>query len=395
MEQRKRLERGALTRRSVLLGAALAGVSHDSFALTANPGNERPGPSGGSIPALREDPGTWIFRPEWVNQIQEAPLEPELPILDAQHHFHDRSPGMDHFDPDDLIVTIKASGHKVVGTIYCDVNYRRRKEGPEEMRTVGEIEAVRENAEYARKAAPELGIARGIVGFADLALGEKVQPVLEAMMEAGKGRLCGIRYMNAVWDPDPKLRRSGRPGAMAEPEIRENVKRLGRMGLTYNAFIYHPQLPELADLARACPDTTIVIDHTAMPVRAYRFAANPEAALEDWRRGITAVAKLPNVYIKIGGLASPRLGIPWQAQPLPPTSDDLVKAWGPLIDHCINAFGPSRSILESDYTIQRPICTYSVLWNAFKKATQKYSASERRMLFGGAAEKAYPLMARA
>ncbi|MBI2736689.1 MAG: amidohydrolase family protein [Rhodospirillales bacterium] len=364
--------------------------------------SEGPGPSGGTIAELRNSPPAthdfWPLDLAWRGQVRESAVEADLPILDAQHHLSSpanfRYPGRG-YGVDDLIQDVRASGHKIVGTIYVDSNYHYRTDGSEAMRSVGEVEHVVGEFARARRVAPELGIGRGIVGHAELLLGDEVAPVLEALVAAGQGRLKGIRDVVA-WDPDSNIRFPAPYGAargmMSDPRFQHGFSLLARHNLTFNALVFHPQLAELEALAQQHAAVTIVIDHIGMPIFYRRFADRRDEAMAEWRNAMARLARLPNVYVKIGAMISPRLALVRMAPDIPPpTSDHLATLWKPLVETCIELFTPRRSILESDYTVARPICDYTVLWNTMKKLTRGYSADERAWLFAGAAEAAYRL----
>jgi predicted TIM-barrel fold metal-dependent hydrolase len=69
----------------------------------------------------------------------------------------------------------------------------------------------------------------------------------------------------------------------------------------------------------------------------------------------------------------------------------LAKAWAPYIETCIAAFGPQRSMFESNFPVDKGSCSYQALWNAFKRIAAAYSADEKTALFSGAAKAAYRL----
>ena len=73
----------------------------------------------------------------------------------------------------------------------------------------------------------------------------------------------------------------------------------------------------------------------------------------------------------------------WHRRDTPPSSEDLAAAWGPLVRFCIDTFGPERCMFESNFPVDRESCSYVVLWNAFKKISAGYSATERADLFAG------------
>src|ERR1700712_5526213 len=200
-------------------------------------------------------------RQEWLDRIREEVLEPELPIVDPHHHLWDR-PGWRYL-LDDLLADTN-SGHNIVATVFVQCRAMHRAGGPEALRPVGETEFV--NGTAAMSASGGYGntrICAGIVGNTDFRLGAGVQEVLEAHIRAGGGRFRGIRHISA-WDADPAVGNPGYAppqGMLGQADFREGFSRLAPLGLSFDAWLYHTQLDELTALARAFPDTQIVLDH--------------------------------------------------------------------------------------------------------------------------------------
>ncbi|MBM3343881.1 MAG: amidohydrolase [Betaproteobacteria bacterium] len=331
-------------------------------------------------------------RAAWRAQHREAILEPELPIIDPHHHLWVR-PGNKYL-VEDFFADAKA-GHNIKASVFVECGSFYRKSGPVEMQSVGEVEfangmaAMAANGYYG-----DTRMAAGIVGTADISVGADVGTVLDALIAAGGGRFRGIRVTTKV-DDDEDLN-TGRyivpRGLMADAQFRAGFATLAPRGLSFDAMIYHPQLLELADLARAFPSTTIIVNHIGGLVAHTRtYVARKAEAIENWRMGITALAKCPNVYVKLGGLGMPYLGMGLDKLPAPASSEKLAQEWGPFYQHCIDQFGPARSMFESNFPPDRDSCDYHVIWNAFKRIAAKYSADEKRDLFFGAANQAYRL----
>jgi predicted TIM-barrel fold metal-dependent hydrolase len=148
----------------------------------------------------------------------------------------------------------------------------------------------------------------------------------------------------------------------------------------------------MVDLARAFPQTTVVLDHAGGPFVIGPYAGRREEAFTQWRDGMYEVANCPNVYVKLGGLGMKLIGFAFHENDLPPASQDLENAWRPYIETCIEAFGPQRSMFESNFPVDKGTCSYQVLWNAFKRLAATYSADEKTALFSGTASKAYRLL---
>jgi predicted TIM-barrel fold metal-dependent hydrolase len=285
--------------------------------------------------------------------------------------------------------TDTGAGHRVVATVFVDCASNYRVEGPEHLRPVGETEFVAGRAEEADRAgAPRIA---AIVGHADLDRGPAVEEVLVAHAAAGGGRFRGIRH-SAAWDADPSIARS-----LANPpsdlyqraSFRAGLATLGRLGFSFDAWQYHPQLADLVDVARAHPDVPIVVNHLGAPLGIGRYAGRRAEVLAAWRPPMAELAQLDNVHLKVGGIGMARYGMAWEQGERPPGSDEVVAAWGDEMRWCIDRFGPDRCMFESNYPVDGESCSYVVLWNAFKKVSAGYTSTERASLFAGTARRFY------
>ncbi len=322
------------------------------------------------------------------NAAEEAIIDPELPICDPHHHFWDR--GGNRYLIDELVADT-SGGHNVVSTVFVECRSMYRKDGPEEMRPVGEIEFVRGIA--AQSASGGYGptkVAAGIVGHADLTLGAAVAPVLEAQVAAGPNRFRGIRHSN-VWDADPAIQRYGNPpkGLLLDATFRAGFACLAQNNLSFDAWLYHPQITELADLARAFPETTIILDHVGGPIGIGAYATRREQVFEEWKAAIREIAGCPNVAVKIGGLGMPLCGFDWHQRPTPVGSVELAEGMAPHYRWCIEQFGADRCMFESNFPVDKVAYSYTVMWNAFKVISRDFSAAERAALFHDTAARVY------
>ena len=331
-------------------------------------------------------------RPEWLERRHEEIIEPGLPIVDPHHHLIDRPENGRYLLPDLLADT--GGGHNITATVYLEWLSMYRAQGPAEMRPVGEIEFA--NGVAAMTASGGYGKTRvcaGIVGFADLALGAAVERVLEAQIAAGGGRFRGIRFISAT-HPDQAAWGSLvlRPaGLLMDGRVREGFARLAPLGLSLDAWMYHTQLGEMVDLARAFPETQIVLDHVGGPIGLGPYAGKRDEVFAAWSGMIRELAVCPNVHIKLGGLGMRMFGFTHHMGEMPPSSEELAAAWRPYIGTCIAAFGPERAMFESNFPVDKGSCGYAALWNAFKRIASGYSAAEKAALFGDTARKFYRL----
>jgi predicted TIM-barrel fold metal-dependent hydrolase len=269
-----------------------------------------------------------------------------------------------------------------------------RAKGPESFRPVGEVEFA--NGAAAISASGGYGpaaVCAGIVGHVSLLSGEGARPVLEAEISAGQGRFRGIRH-SVAWDSDPNVAHmyATRPkGLLLDPTFRKGFSCLAPLALSFDAWLFHPQLGELADLARAFPDTQIVLDHCGGPAGTGQYANRREEIFTTWRASIREIAKCPNVAVKLGGLAMCLLGYDFHERALPPSSEELTTAWHPYIETCIEAFGTDRAMFESNFPPDKGQCSYQVIFNTFKRIAASYSETEKDALFSKTATKIYRL----
>ncbi len=330
---------------------------------------------------------------DWLALTVEETLEPELPVCDPHHHLWDFRTA--YVEPryllDEFLRDLN-SGHNVVSTVFIECGAMFKADGPEAMRPIGETEFV--NGIAAMSASGMYGptrVAAGIVGTADLRLGDAAAAVLDAQIAAGGGRFRGIR-VGATWhaSPDVPNHRTGPPpGLYADPEFRRGFAHLAPRRLSFEGWCYHTQIPELTELARAFPDTAIVLDHFGGPIGVGPYAGKRDEVFGAWRKAIEALADCPNVFAKLGGIAMEVNGFGWHERPRPPGSRELMEATRPYYEQTIELFGVDRCMFESNFPVDKVSCSYNVLWNSFKRLTSGYSAEEKAKLFHDTAARVY------
>jgi len=339
----------------------------------------------------------------------EAILEPDLPIVDPHHHLWDRRsyatpqvsdhPFITAIQPAaryllDELIADTTSGHNVIATVFVECRAFYKADGPPELRSLGETEFV--NGVAAMSASGSYGDFRacaGIVGNADLLLGDRVAEVLEKHVAAGGGRFRGIRN-SASYDADPEVLgplNRVEAGLYLRDDFRAGFRHLGRMGLSFDAWLLEPQLPDLIDLARAFPETTIVLDHVGTPLGRGAYSGRREERFPTWKANIVELAKSPNVNVKLGGLAMAFCNFPSFLQEPRAPSSELAEQWRPYIETCVEAFGAERCMFESNFPVDMGSCDYATLWNAFKHLAKGASAEEKAALFSGTASRVYRL----
>jgi predicted TIM-barrel fold metal-dependent hydrolase len=330
-------------------------------------------------------------REDWLAQRKEEILDPGRPIVDPHHHLWDRDSQYYMFK--EMAADI-ASGHNVIATVYVDCRSMYRAHGPEAFRPVGEVEFA--NGVAAMSASGGYGkalICAGIVSHVNLLLGQGARGVLEAEIAAGNGRFRGIRHSSA-WDADANVAGAyaTRPkGLLLDATFRQGFACLAPLGLSFDAWLFHPQIGELTDLARAFPDTRIVLDHCGGPIGIGRYAGRREEVFASWKASIQEIARCRNVSVKLGGLAMRLLGHDFHQRPMPPSSEEVAAAWRPYIETCIEAFGPERAMFESNFPPDKGQCSYRVIFNAFKLLSAQYSEAEKTALFSKTAADFYRL----
>jgi predicted TIM-barrel fold metal-dependent hydrolase len=330
-------------------------------------------------------------RDDWLARRTETILEPALPIVDPHHHLWER-PGW-RYMLDDLLADM-GSGHNIVATVFVQCRSMHRATGPDAFRPVGETEFV--NGVAAMSASGFYGQAKicaGIVGHVDLRNGEKSREVLEAHIRAGGGRFRGIRHITA-YDPDPTLMNPAYappPGLMYDADFRRGFACLAPLNLSFDAWLYHPQIGDVTALAQAFPATMICLNHVGGPLAIGAYAGRRSEVFADWSKSIRALAACPNVVVKLGGMAMRINGWDFHTQAEPPSSDELAAAWKPYVETCIEAFGASRCMFESNFPVDKGSYGYAAFWNACKILANAASGAEKTELFSGTAARFYRL----
>lgn len=332
--------------------------------------------------------GMYRFNDAWLAQRDEPVIDPELPIIDPHHHLWDRDNRYLFHD----LLDDTGSGHNIRATVYIQCRSMYRADGPAELQPVGETEFV--NGIAAMSASGHYGEMRacaGIVSYADLRLGARVREVLEAHERAGGGRFRGIRF-STPFDKDVQLTPvRPTPGIMLDKTWREGFAQLAPLGLTFDSLLFHTQLGELIDLARAFPQTTIVLNHLGNPIGLGPYASRRDEVFKAWSASIKALAACENVVVKIGGMGMHVFGFGFDRREQPPLSAELAEIWKPYADVCLNAFGPRRAMFESNFPVDKISCSYKVIWNALKRLAAGFSRDEKAALFHDTAARVYRL----
>ncbi|MGE4048476.1 MAG: amidohydrolase [Acetobacteraceae bacterium] len=327
---------------------------------------------------------------------RETALEPDLPIIDPHHHFWD-SPHRGHYLLPELLDDI-GGGHNIVSTVFLECRAMYRKGGPGHMAALGEVEFVAGQA--AMSASGNYGpcrVAEVIIGGGDLSQGAKnVRELMEAEIVAAGGRLRGMRH-GVAWDEHEAVSKFASRTVplhqVMDPKFRDGFSQLAPLGLSFESWQYHPQLPDAIDLARSFLDTSIILNHVGGILGVGPYSGRRQDILQSWKANISELARCPNVTMKLGGLGMVSVGFDFHEREVPPSSEDLAAAWRPYIEHCIEAFGADRCMFESNFPPDKQSCGYTELWNAFKRITANASADEKKALYSGTAARVYKMIA--
>lgn len=321
-------------------------------------------------------------REDWLALTQEEVLAPEQPVFDCHHHLWDRPEG--RYRAEELMADVGA-GHDVRASLYVQCRTGYREEGPEALRPVGEVETV---LDWTRG---QPRFPAGIVAMADLQLGDGVRPVLDALTEAGQGRVRGVRNTTA-WHADPTVRSNPNPpagGRLRTDAFREGARALAAHGLRLDVWAYQTQLDEVRDLALAVPELTVIVDHCGGPLGVGPHRRFDPENFVAWRDALASVAALPNTRIKIGGFGLGVFGWRYADEALPPRSDTLAEDWRPWVETCLDLFGPGRAMFESNFPVDKGQVGYRALWNAFKRLAAPLTEEDRDALFWRSAARVY------
>ena len=333
-----------------------------------------------------------IYAPDeaWLARLPpEDVLEPDIPIIDTHHHLWVR-PDHRYLLPE--LLADLATGHNVVATVFLQCHAMYRAHGPEEMRPVGETEFVAGVAAMSDSGGyGATRVAAGIVGFADLTLGDRVEPVLEAHIRAGGGRFRGVRH-SGNWDADPVIGNGASgPDIYRRVDFRAGLARLTSLGLSLDAWVFHTQLQDVIDLARACPATNIIMGHVGGVLGYGPYAGRRDEIFAAWKARVTELARCPNVTMKLGGMMMRAALFDYLAAGQPPSSSELAALWRPYIETCIELFGARRCMFESNFPVEKMGIGWVSLWNAFKRIAVDASRDEKLALFADTARRVYRL----
>lgn len=320
----------------------------------------------------------------WLDKRREKIIEPDIAICDPHHHFWDKRTERDYprYQLDELLADI-TSGHNVRSTVFIEARSMYNANLPPDKNSIGEVEYVQGiSAASASGIYGESRVAASIIGNANLNLGESVRPILESLSSASN-RFKGIRH-SVTWDPHPEVENTALhkyEGQLISDKFQAGAKVLADMKMTFEAWLYFHQLPQLLEFAKSVPNLTIILNHIGGLVMDGPYENKREEVIKIWKDGIAKIAECPNVVVKLGGIGMPRTGFDWHERDNPIGSEELASSIAPYFNYCIDNFGTGRCMFESNFPVDKVSFSYQVLYNAFKRFSQGFSESERAAMF--------------
>lgn len=332
-----------------------------------------------------------FIRPEWLDLVVEEIVDPDRLIIDTHHHLWGEN-GALPYSLEDLWGDT-GSGHRVEKTIFMECSAEYYTEGPEHLRSLGEVEFVTEAASKTAEDPKGRSQIVALVSHIDLQRGDAIEEIVHLHEEKSNGLFRGVRDAGASAKKEDGLMIAG--GANIDlyglEEFRTGVRTLGKLGHSYDTWHYHYQLQDFIALAHAVPDTQLVLDHFGTPLGVGVYADQREEIYAQWRKDVAELAGCENVVAKLGGLAMPDNGFGWMGREMPPSSDEFVEAQRRYYLHMIDCFGPERCMFESNFPVDKMSISYPVLWNGLKKIVRDFSEDEKEALFSGTATRIYRL----
>lgn len=240
---------------------------------------------------------------------------------------------------------------------------------------------------------PRLG---GIVAYADLR-----KPSVKQLLDAHYGastRLRGIRQMLAFDTDEAIMRFCDQPALALATDFRRGFERLQDYSLSFDAWVFHHQLAELADLARAFPEQLFVLDHMGTPIglggpfASYgRNAAARDVILKTWQYGMAELAECPNVRVKLSGLFMPVVGWGFEHRKEAVSAQELLDCFAPHAQFVLQQFGVDRCLFASNFPMDKVSLSLQQLYQLYAAVAADYSSADQRKLFYDNARQIYRL----
>jgi len=293
-----------------------------------------------------------------------------FPIVDAHHHFWDIEANYHPWLRDEPPIPFRYGDYRAIRRRYLPADYFADTRPHQVVRTVyveaewdptdpiGEtryIERLRRETGF-----PSVTVAQAWLDRADAAA------VLE--QQAGFDFVRSVRHK-------PRANRSAsdvRPGGMTDPAWRAGYARLAPLGLRFDLQTPWWHLAEAADLARAFPQTSLILNHTGLP------SDRSAEGLAGWKRAIARLAECPNATIKISGLGQP--GQPW-----------TVASNRAVVLTAIETFGVARAMFASNFPVDGLCASFDTIFSGFREIVADFTPAEQRALFHDNAMRIYAI----
>ncbi|MDB5552624.1 MAG: hypothetical protein JWL86_2608 [Rhizobium sp.] len=200
---------------------------------------------------------------------------------------------------------------------------------------------------------------------------DEPEAVAQVAAEARHPRAAGLRDIVA-WHPNPTRSFASHPHRMSDPGWRKGLAALAVANLPFDLMLYPHQMEEAALLASDFPGMTFVLNHCGSP------ADRSESGMALWREGLSRLAANPNVVIKI-------------SNPVAYDHDWTEESLAVVILHCLETFGPERSMFGSDTPVSGLQASFGRLLEVYRKILAECPLSAQRAFFHGTAARIYRL----
>ena len=286
----------------------------------------------------------------------------KLDLVDTHVHFWDLGHPELHYavlQPDFYHPQLRERLDELKGTNHLAEDYIAETRNANVTKAVhvqaalGTKDPVKES-EWLQQAAERTGFPHAIVAYSDLR-----DPGVEGELERH------LEYPNVKG-----IRDFSYGDYLVEPDFHRGYALLEKFDLVASLDVKWENMLELRDLAARFPNTVVVLDHCGFPLE------RTDEYFNNWREAVSALAEADNVVCKLSGLGM----CDW---------DWTVDSMRPWLLHCVDAFGPERCILATNWPIDRLFSTYDVLRDAYDQVFAGFSLDERVAMYSGNAEKLY------
>jgi predicted TIM-barrel fold metal-dependent hydrolase len=224
-----------------------------------------------------------------------------------------------------------------------------------------------------------------IVAHADLR-NPRVDETLAAHL-AASSKVRGIRHMASRHPGRGVMAWSKLPHLFQDAAFLRGFEKLAARKLRFDAWVYSPQLPDVAELAKRFPETAIVLDHFGSPVGAGGPSGSVGSTAQEradiiarWREDFARLREHKNVFAKLSGLAMPVIGFGYHKRPAPPSIDELTDTFRPFVSHAIDVFGIERAFFASNFPMDKASAPASHIFGAYIRLARELGEHAPRAL---------------